>query len=82
MTVHTIRQITALQRANTRWTNRQKRQAIARQQRATAPPRPSKLARFLRVCNTVENSSLLWKSFTAAFVIGYIAYFVSHWPHA
>jgi hypothetical protein len=82
MTVHTIRQVTALQRANVRWQHRQQRQAPARQQRTTAPTRTSKLDRFVHLCNTVENSQLLWKSLTAAFVIGYVAYLASHWPPA
>lgn len=81
MTVHTMRPITALPRANARWPQRHPRPRPSRQVRAASAPEATVLNRFLRACNTAENSQLLWKSLSAAFVIGYAAYLISHWPH-
>lgn len=82
MTVHTLRQITALQRANVRWQQRQARPQPARQLRMppAQPPRTPVLDRFLRACDHVENSRLFWKCLVASFLIGYAAFIVTHWP--
>lgn len=78
MTVHTMRQITALQRANKRWQKR----ADNHLRVVPTPHRRNTLAdRIAALGQRMDNSRVVWRVITAATVIGYIAYMVTHWPH-
>lgn len=80
MTVHTMRQITALQRANMRWRNPRRAHALQIKTRVsvgddvvsiTPPPKPTLRARINHAVTRAEASRITWQIITAVFVLGY-----------
>lgn len=79
MTVHNMRQITALKRANARWHNAP---ANHLQIVPSMPPRRTLGDRIADLGNRLDNSRTVWALIGTATAILYITYIATHWPHA
>jgi hypothetical protein len=79
MTVHTIRQAKALQRAHAHWkhvpTNHLARVPLA------PPPRRTLGDRIAALGERLDNSRLVWAVIGLAAAVLYIVCIVTHWPH-
>lgn len=77
MTVHTIRQVKALQRAQARW---QPRPANHLQLVRVVAPRPTLGDRIAALSNRIEHSRITWALIGVATAVTYIAVMAINWP--
>lgn len=81
MTVHTMRQITALQRASQRWQHphvdvtqqiTRRPTVVLNTVRAVEPPTPTLIDRINHAVARLEESRITWAILGVAFVVGYV----------